>query len=57
MISPRPASLMIFLLIAALGVALAALFAWSLENRRPTPRYDPAGAAQTDQGGQRQEPR
>lgn len=54
--SPRPSSLVIFLLIAALGVALAALFAWSLEHRRPAPRYDPAGAAQADQSGQRQEP-
>lgn len=52
---PRPSSTIIFLLIVSFGVALAALFAWSLDNRKPMPRYDPgsqqgAGSAKPTEG-------
>lgn len=44
-VQPRPSTTFIFLLIAALAVGLAALFAWSLGNRHPMPQYDPGTAA------------
>ncbi len=38
----RPSTTIIFLLVIALGVGLASLFVWSLDNRRPVPQYDPS---------------